>query len=114
MRLVVNTNVIVGECLRESGRALLTHPALTLYQPEYAAAETAYEVQRRLTIITERGVWTADEAEVIRERVARLLRYSIPPPFTRPMKPPPAAACRKTPTIGRWWRRLCLLKGQAF
>ncbi len=77
MRLVVDTNVIVSECLRERGRALLTHPKSTLYQPEYAVGETLYEVERRIAVITKRGIWAADEARTVSETITTLLQSAI-------------------------------------
>lgn len=77
MRLVIDTNVIVSECLRERGRALLTHPRLNFYQPEYAVGETLYEVERRIKVITERGIWTPIEAQTVTKTVIELLQNAI-------------------------------------
>ena len=48
MNVVVDANVLIAEMLRERGRRMLQHPALSLFQAAETAAETAYEVQRRL------------------------------------------------------------------
>ena len=58
MKLVVDANILVGECLRKRGRKLLQSPALTLYIAEKAFEETCYEINRRTDILEQQGKLT--------------------------------------------------------
>ena len=49
MMLIVDTNILVGELLRERGQELIQNPALTLYATERILDETQYELRRRMT-----------------------------------------------------------------
>ncbi len=55
MKLVVDANILVGECLRKRGRKLLQSPHLTLYIAEKAFEETCYEINRRTDILEQQG-----------------------------------------------------------
>jgi len=55
MNLIVDANVLVGEVLRDRGRAFLANPNLKIYAGEKIIDETRYELQRRLRIMRERG-----------------------------------------------------------
>lgn len=55
MNLVVDSSVLVAEVLRLKGLALLSHPDLTLFQPDYAAGKTEYELRRREKLIVRSG-----------------------------------------------------------
>ncbi len=55
MKLVVDANILVGECLRKRGRKLLQSPELTLYIAEKAFEETCYEINRRTDILEQQG-----------------------------------------------------------
>ncbi len=55
MRLVVDTNILVSELLRERGQALIASPLLELYVTERAWAETQYEVRKRAAIVERQG-----------------------------------------------------------
>jgi predicted nucleic acid-binding protein len=57
MRLVVDTSMLVGELLCESGRRRLGDDRLALFLPEQMWAETAVELPRRITaFIRRRGL----------------------------------------------------------
>jgi hypothetical protein len=51
MRLVVDTNILVAELLREPGQILLASPALDLYVAERTWSEAQHEIRRRATIL---------------------------------------------------------------
>jgi len=55
MMLVVDTNILVKELLRQRGRQLIEHPGLTLYVTERVLDETQYELRRRMTARVSRG-----------------------------------------------------------
>lgn len=55
MNLVIDANVLVGEVLRDRGRAFLANPNLKIYAVGKILDETRYELQRRLRIMRERG-----------------------------------------------------------
>ncbi|MGD9793574.1 MAG: PIN domain-containing protein [Acidimicrobiia bacterium] len=57
MRLVVDTSVLVGELLRESGRRRLGDERLELFLPEQMWAETTVEIPRRIrAFVRRRGI----------------------------------------------------------
>ncbi|MBW4638939.1 MAG: nucleotide-binding protein, PIN domain-containing protein [Gloeocapsa sp. UFS-A4-WI-NPMV-4B04] len=55
MMLIVDTNILVGELLRQRGRQLMRNPALTLYVTERIVDETQYELRQRVTSMVSRG-----------------------------------------------------------
>ena len=62
MRVVVDTNIVVAEMLRERGRRLFAEPALQLSMSEVAWSETSYEMRRRLGRLVEHGGWPEEQA----------------------------------------------------
>lgn len=54
MRLVVDTSVLVGELLRQKGRARLGDARLELFLPEQMWAETQVELPRRVQAFVRR------------------------------------------------------------
>jgi predicted nucleic acid-binding protein len=54
MKLVVDTNVLVGELLRQRGKELIQHPQLDLLMTERILSETHHEFRKRLTAIVRR------------------------------------------------------------
>ena len=54
MRLVVDTSVLVGELLRQKGRARLGDDRLELFLPEQMWAETQVELPRRIQAFARR------------------------------------------------------------
>lgn len=55
MMLIVDTNILVGELLRQRGRQLMRNPTLTLYVTERILDETQYELRQRVTLMVSRG-----------------------------------------------------------
>lgn len=54
MRLVVDTNIIVAELLRQRGRDLIISEKLSLFLAEKMRNEVEYELEKRINIIIER------------------------------------------------------------
>lgn len=52
MRVVVDASVLVGELLRQRGRALLANKGLEVFGAEQVMSETRYEMRRRLGRMT--------------------------------------------------------------
>ncbi len=77
MMLIVDTNILVGELLRERGQELIQNPALTLYATERILDETQYELRRRMTAKVRRGGLTEATAQQILEPAMRLIETSI-------------------------------------
>lgn len=77
MMLIVDTNILVGELLRERGQELIQNPALTLYATERILDETQYELRRRMTARVRRGGLTEATAQQILEPAMRLIETSI-------------------------------------
>lgn len=67
MMLIVDTNILVGELLRERGQELIQNPVLTLYATERILDETQYELRRRMTARVRRGGLTEATAQQILE-----------------------------------------------
>ena len=77
MHLVVDTSVLVAECFRNRGQALLLYSALTLFQPDFAAAETHHELRRRADILLQRGVFSETQHRDFLERTSNLLAVRL-------------------------------------
>lgn len=77
MMLIVDTNILVGELLRERGQELIQNPALTLYATERILDETQYELRRRMTARVRRGGLTEATAQQMLEPAMRLIETSI-------------------------------------
>lgn len=77
MMLVVDTNILVGELLRQRGRQLIEHPDLTLYVTERVLDETQYELRRRMTARVSRGGLTETTAQEILESAMALIENNI-------------------------------------
>ena len=62
MRLVVDANILVGELLREKGRALVADKRLELFMAAKAWEEARHELHKRVDVIAERGQLSAATA----------------------------------------------------
>jgi predicted nucleic acid-binding protein len=51
MRVVIDTNILVGEALRASGKRRLAHKSLDLLLPHHMWEETAHELPRRIVAV---------------------------------------------------------------
>jgi predicted nucleic acid-binding protein len=71
MRLVVDTNVLIGALLRTAGQRLLAHPALELMAAEYAWAELHHELPRRAArFAVSRGIEPSALAALVERALA--------------------------------------------
>lgn len=77
MNLVVDASVLVGEVLRARGLALLTHPELTLFQPEHAVGETRHELRRRGDGMVRSGRATPEEVAALLDNALALLEATV-------------------------------------
>jgi predicted nucleic acid-binding protein len=79
MRLVVDTNIILAELLRDRGRRLIALPALDRFISEAAWAETNYELPRRIERWRQQRGASEDEAKRWLRLIADLLDARIQP-----------------------------------
>ncbi len=63
MRLVVDANILVAELIRVRGRKLIVRPELELYMAEGAWSETTYELNKRIKIMLQKGVFSQEVAQ---------------------------------------------------
>jgi predicted nucleic acid-binding protein len=77
LNIVVDSSVLVGEVLRERGLKWLTHPALTLFQPDHAASETAHELRRRGRLMVERGRLEPSSMDALLESAFALIAARV-------------------------------------
>ena len=49
MTLIIDTNILIAELLRQRGRELLRNPQLMIYASERVVDETNYEIQKRIS-----------------------------------------------------------------
>jgi predicted nucleic acid-binding protein len=84
VRLVVDTNVVVAEMLRDRGRRLIALPVLEFFMSDAAWRETMHEAPRRIDRLQRRGLWTADEAGRWWAIIEEMLRTHVQP-LARPL-----------------------------
>lgn len=77
MNIVVDTNVLIGEVLREAGRRMLDHPALSFFQAAEVAAETRYELERRLDRLAAAGTFPTDLLAEYRRSLPVLVSQTV-------------------------------------
>lgn len=63
MRLVVDTNILVGELIRARGRELIARSQLELYMAEKAWDETNYELNKRIKKMSDKNILSATVAQ---------------------------------------------------
>jgi predicted nucleic acid-binding protein len=73
MIVVADASVLVGELLRQRGRELLLHPDLRLVVAEDQWDETEHELARRLDILVERAIFTAERRVELEETIGELV-----------------------------------------
>ncbi|NEN87789.1 MAG: nucleotide-binding protein, PIN domain-containing protein, partial [Okeania sp. SIO3H1] len=77
MRLVVDTNILVAEMLRKRGRALIRSQSLELFLAEKMKNEAQYELQKRISIIVNKGNFTQEEGQLELEVALGLINIRI-------------------------------------
>lgn len=87
MRLVLDTNVVVGESLRSGGAERFQDGRLELFMPAATHEEVAVEVRRRVGAVAERRGLTPAERELAVMRSLDLVRTAVTvvdrPTYTR-------------------------------
>lgn len=77
MLLVVDTNVLVAECLRERRRERLENPLLELVVTERVDGEFQYEFRRRLTLVAERARLSPETRQAIENDALNLYERKV-------------------------------------
>lgn len=77
MRLVVDTNILIAELLRQRGRDLIISQYLELFLAEKMRDEVQYELQKRINIIVERKNLTPELGQLQLETALNLINLKI-------------------------------------
>lgn len=77
MLLIVDTNVLVAECLRERGRQRLENSLLELLVTERVDGEFRYEFRRRLDFVVERARLSLETRQAIEDDVLSLYERKV-------------------------------------
>lgn len=77
MIVTVDASVLVGELLRERGRALLSHPMLRCMVAEEQSAEALHELDKRIATIIAQGRLNAAQVQVLRHAVVEFLDEGV-------------------------------------
>lgn len=77
MIVVVDASVLVGELLRKRGRELIGHPDLTCVVAEEQWDEAEHELDRRFGILINRGVFSPDQAALLRDAIRNLIEEHV-------------------------------------
>jgi len=72
MKLIIDTNVLVGQLLREKGQKLLASDNFVLFISNKVFDECVYEINKRLRVMFDKGHITMENLE-IRHRTALLI-----------------------------------------
>ena len=73
MIIVADASVLVGELLRDRGRALILHPRVQLVVAEHQWNEVEHELARRLSTLVARGRITTERRLTLEEAVQHLM-----------------------------------------
>lgn len=77
MQLVVDTSVLVGDLLRESGRQRLRDPRLTLAIAAATLGEANYEIPRRIQALESQGRLSALASELLWRDISSLIESRV-------------------------------------
>ena len=77
MRLVVDTNILVAELLRNRGVDLIESQSLELFLAEKMKNEVQYELQKRMSIIVNKAKLTPEQGELELERALGIIDRKI-------------------------------------
>lgn len=78
MQVVIDTNVLAGELIRERGRQLLSHGVLDLFITGAAWADVEPELLRPLVRLVDQGRLTATGAARLRRAIDGLASTRLP------------------------------------
>lgn len=76
MELIIDTNILVGQLLREKGQKLLANNKFVLFISQKVLEESTYEINKRLLIMFDKGHISLRDLE-IRHRKALLIFNEI-------------------------------------
>lgn len=77
MILIVDTNILIGELLRQRGQELIQNPELMLYISERVLDETQYEIRRRIPLMVSRGRLTEEDGQILLDQAMHLIETKI-------------------------------------
>ena len=77
MMLIVDTNILIGELLRQRGQELIQNPGLMLYISERVLDETQYEIRRRIPLMVSRGRLTEEDGQILLAQAMHLIETKI-------------------------------------
>jgi len=77
MRLVVDTNVLVGDLLRAAGRKRVSDERLDLFLPEQMWAEAQVELPRRVTAFARRRKLSTDTSSELLDSLLDAIRTNV-------------------------------------
>jgi len=77
MHLVVDTNILVAELLRKRGKALINSQNFELFLAEKMKNEAEYELQKRISIIVNKGNLTPEQGQFQLELALALINNRI-------------------------------------
>jgi predicted nucleic acid-binding protein len=75
--LIVDTNILIAELLRQRGRELIQNPDLAIYATERVMDETQYELRRRVAIIVNQGRYSEATGQNVLESARHLIETKI-------------------------------------
>ncbi len=97
MRLVIDTNVVVGESLRDRGADRFKDHRLELFMPADTHEEVAVEVRRRVGAVADQQGFTPAERELAIMRSLDLVRSNVTVVGRPTYTPLERVARRRTP-----------------
>lgn len=77
MRLVIDANILVAELIRQRGRELILHPAWELYIPEKQWEESCYELEKRINIMINKGVFSSSTGQNLLQDALKFAQTKI-------------------------------------
>ncbi len=77
MRLVIDVNILVAELIRQRGRELILHSTWELYMPEKQWEEACYELDKRMKIMTKKGIFSPQTAENLLKEALYLTELKV-------------------------------------
>lgn len=108
MLLIVDTNVLVSECLRRRGRQRLTEAELQLLATERVDGEFGHELRRRLAFLAARAALTPEEQRTLEEEALELYRSKVVVAPHEQYAPFEAQARARIPTDADDWPSVAL------
>jgi predicted nucleic acid-binding protein len=77
MIVVVDASILVAELLRKRGRELFGHPELICVVAEEQWSEAEHEIDKRLGVLADRGVFSPEQVGRLREDIRSLIENHV-------------------------------------